>query len=226
MCVMLPELGVVFDAGTAFFRVPGLAQTDDLDVFLTHAHLDHVFGLTCVIPAVMGGQLKGVRVHGQPKHLAAVQEHLLARPLFPVDVPGMQFSSLDPSVELRDGSKLTHCPLEHPGGSTGYRIDWPDRSLGFITDTTAPGEYIELIRGVDVLVHECYFGDDQSDWSETTGHSNTTPVATLAKEAGVGRLILVHTNPQTTSNDPIGIETARTIFANTEIAEDMQEFEF
>ena len=40
-CVMLPELGLIFDAGSSFFRVPARLRTRDLDIFLTHAHLDH-----------------------------------------------------------------------------------------------------------------------------------------------------------------------------------------
>ncbi len=31
-CVMLPELGIVFDAGTSFFRVRELLCTSNLDV--------------------------------------------------------------------------------------------------------------------------------------------------------------------------------------------------
>ena len=226
MCLILPEAGVVFDAGTAFFRIPDLATTEDLDIFLTHAHLDHIFGLTFLIPNVLSGQFNQVRVHAKPKYLDAVRNHLLARPLFPVDIPGMEFSPLQESHTLRDGGRLTHCPLVHPGGSTGYRIDWPGKSLGFITDTTAPGDYIDFIRDVDVLIHECYFPDDNSKWSAETGHSNTSPVLELAREANVGRLLLVHSNPQTTADDPIELEQTRHIFPNVEIAEDLQEIEF
>ena len=45
-CMMLPELGVAFDAGTATYRVSEYLSTDSLDIFLSHAHLDHVVGLT------------------------------------------------------------------------------------------------------------------------------------------------------------------------------------
>ena len=45
-CVFLPEQGVVLDAGTGLYRVRRLVQTYTLDVFLTHAHLDHLLGLS------------------------------------------------------------------------------------------------------------------------------------------------------------------------------------
>ena len=41
-CMMLPEIGVVLDAGTAMFRVRDRLCTKTLDIFLTHAHLDHI----------------------------------------------------------------------------------------------------------------------------------------------------------------------------------------
>ena len=83
-CVMLPETGIVFDAGTGFFRVPQRLETSDLQVFLSHAHLDHIVGLTYPLVPMMSGRLKHLRIHGTPSTLAAVQEHLFAAALFPL----------------------------------------------------------------------------------------------------------------------------------------------
>ena len=41
-CMMLPEIGVILDAGTGIFRARDLIQTDHLDIFLSHVHLDPV----------------------------------------------------------------------------------------------------------------------------------------------------------------------------------------
>jgi len=108
----------------------------------------------------------------------------------------------------------------------GFRIDWPDRSLAYITDTTAPGDYTDFIRGVDVLIHECYFPDNLSEWAAKTGHSAATPVAQLATDANVGRLLLVHVDPQRPDDDPVGMASIRSIFPNTQLAEDLMEIEF
>ena len=45
-CLLLPECGVMLDAGTATYRAADYLQTSELDIFLTHAHLDHIIGLT------------------------------------------------------------------------------------------------------------------------------------------------------------------------------------
>lgn len=224
-CVMLPETGVLFDAGTGAFRAAGRAETDELHVFLSHAHLDHIVGLTYFLVPLMTGRIRRVLLYGVPRCLDAVKTHLFSEPLFPV-LPSFEFVPLGDRVPLPGQGVLSHCPLNHPGGSVGYRIDWPDRSLAYITDTVANGSYLEFIHGVDVLIHECYFPDDMAEWADKTGHSFTTAVAHLAADAGVGRLLLMHIDPERPEDDPIGLATARGVFPATDLAEDRMEVEF
>ncbi len=226
-CMMLPELGVVFDAGSAMFRVGKHLTTDSLDIFLTHAHLDHVVGLTYMFDILHEHPLQRVSVHGEQAKLDAIRKHLFSDLLFPVEPP-FEMQALQPEISLSDGAVLTHFPLKHPGGSVGYRIDWPDRSLAYVTDTVAAADadYVEKIRGVDLLIHECYFTDEMAEQAELTGHSCLTPVSQVAAAAGVGRMVLVHINPLLTSDDALDLSAARKIFKNMEIGVDCMELEF
>lgn len=226
-CLFLPEIGIVLDAGTGFFRVQQNLETREIDVFLTHAHLDHVCGLTFFLVPVLTGEVDTVRVHGSNDTLTAVRQHIFAKAIFPVDPP-FEWCELpdDSTIQTRDGGTLSWTSLEHPGGSIGYRIDWPDRSLAYITDTTAPGEYLPFIANVDVLIHECYFPDDMQEWALKTGHSSASAVARVADQAGAGKLFLVHVDPQKTNDDPVGLEAIRAIFPNAELAADEQEIQF
>ena len=132
------------------------------------------------------------------------------------------------NFELPGGGMLTHFPLQHPGGSLGFRLDWPGHSLAYVTDTTATkdADYLEKIRGVDLLIHECYFGDDMPEKAKLTGHSCATPTAEVAAAAEVGRLVLVHINPLLDSDDELDLAAARKIFPNLEIGVDRMELEF
>jgi len=226
-CMMLPELGVVLDAGSALFRVSKHLTTDSLDIFLTHAHLDHVVGLTYMFDILYEHPQLSVSVHGEQAKLEAIRKHLFSELLFPVEPP-FEMRTLESSSTLADGAILTHFPLQHPGGSVGYRIDWPDRSLAYVTDTiaTADAEYVEKIRGVDLLIHECYFTDDMAEQAELTGHSCLTPVAQVAAAAEVGRMVLVHINPLLADDDALDIKAARKIYANIEIGVDRMELDF
>ena len=223
--LMLPEIGVALDAGTGFFRVQNKLRSTTLDVFLTHAHLDHICGLTFILVPLMRGDLKRIRVFGSEETLRAVRTHLLAKDVFPVE-PDFEWHPLADGVSLPNNGKLTWIALEHPGGSIGFRLDWPNSSLAYITDTTAPGNYADFVRGVDVLVHECYFPDALEDWARKTGHSSSSNVAKLAKAANVKRLYLVHVDPQRPDDDPVGLDSIRAVFPHTELAEDLMEIEF
>lgn len=217
----------MFDAGTAVFRAAEYLVTPELDIFLSHAHIDHVVGLTYLLSVVEAHPLRRITVHGLPEKLKAIDEHLFAPALFPVR-PQFDFCPLDDGVISVGGGRLTHFPLKHRGGSVGYRIDWPGHSMAYITDTAADlnAAYVEKIRGVDLLIHECYFADDRADWAEKTGHSHITPVAEVARQAGVKQLVLVHFDPRSTADDPVGLDIARSIFPNTILGEDRMELEF
>jgi ribonuclease BN (tRNA processing enzyme) len=223
-CLMLPEVGVVFDAGTSFFRVADCLATRELHIFLTHAHLDHIAGLTYFIVPMLSGRLDRAVVYSTQEYLAAVETHLFSQPVFPVN-PGYEFRPLAERVQVPGGGVVTHCRLNHPGGALGFRLDWPGKSLAYVTDTIADGSYTEFVRGVDLLIHECNSSDESAVWAEKTGHSHTSAVARLATEAGVKRLVLTHIDPQHPEDDPVGLPAARAIFPATALAEDLMEID-
>jgi ribonuclease Z len=227
LCLLLADHGIMLDAGTGMYRAARYLQTAQLDIFLTHAHLDHVIGLTYLFDVIRQHPLDRITVHGAEDKLAAIGEHLFAESLFPA-MPPCEFRTLAPQVSLPDGGRLTHFQLAHPGGAVGYRLDWPGHSMAYVTDTTAAADadYVDRIRGVDLLIHECYFSDESAEWAAKTGHSCTTPVAEVARRADVGRLVLVHQNPLCDEKDVVGIDTARAIFANTELGDDLMEIVF
>ena len=226
-CLLLPECGVMLDAGTATYRAARYLRTSDLDIFLTHAHLDHVIGLTYLFNVVRVRALERIRIFGLAEKLAAVEKHLFAPALFPAKPP-WPLLPLEGEVALEDSGRLVYFPLVHQGGSIGFRLDWPGHSMAYVTDTTASPDapYVKEIRGVDLLVHECYFADNQAAWAEKTGHSHTSAVAQVARRAGAGQLVLVHLNPLSLEADPIGLDVARAIFPRTELGEDSMELEF
>lgn len=227
LCLMLPECGLMLDAGTSLFRAVDYLETPALDIFLTHAHLDHIIGLTYLFDLLYLKPLERITVHAEADKLRAIDEHLFFPAIFPKKPP-FEGRALAADVPLPQGGRLHWFPLTHPGGVVGYRLDWPGHSMAYVTDTTATVDvrYLDEIRGVDLLVHECYFADGMEEWADVTGHSCTTPVAQVARAADVGRLVLVHLNPLAAEPDPIGIERARSIFPRTELASDRMEIEF
>lgn len=65
------DIGVALDAD-GFFRVQKAIRCSTLDVFLTHAHLDHICGLTFILVPLLRGDLDRVRVFGSDKTVHTV----------------------------------------------------------------------------------------------------------------------------------------------------------
>ncbi len=221
-CYAVPEAGLLLDAGTGMFRLPPLLQTDQLDILLSHAHLDHVVGLTFLLGILYQRPVEKVRIWGQGSKLEAIRTHLFHESLFPVQLDVEWIALEDRTPDLLGQPRVRWFPLKHPGGSVGYRIDWPSHSLAYVSDTTGDpiADYVSLIKGVDLLLHECNFRDEQVSWAEKTGHSWTSRVASVAKVAAVRQLALVHLNPLETGPDPVGLPSAQAVFPNTVVAAD------
>lgn len=226
-CLMLPEVGILLDAGSGMCRIGDYLQTDRLEIFLTHAHLDHVSGLTYLVNLIPAEVLKRTTVRGDDAKLSAVREHLFAETIFPVPPP-FCFEPLGQSCPLLGGGKLTHFVLEHPGSSLGFRLDWPDHSMAYVTDTTAraDADYVDRIRGVDLLLHEAYFATDGKNLPQITGHSSLLHVAQVAAAATVGRVVLIHIDPQVEDESVYDLAAAKRIFPNIELGADGMEIEF
>ena len=124
----------------------------------------------------------------------------------------------------------------HPrDGTLIYRLRAEGRSLAFATDiefvageesqrNQAEEKYLSFIRGVDVLVHDAQYSED--DYTGTVaaptrgyGHSTSVMAARVAKAADVGRLILFHHDPGYSDTDIDLLEQeARQVFPDTTAA--------
>lgn len=227
-CMMVPEAGVILDAGTGFFRVRDLIQTPDLHIFMSHCHLDHCVGLSFFIDVIHEKNIENIFVYGAEDKLKSIQQHLFSEDLFPLQ-PDFHWTPLtgDDIALPMEGTAKT-IALEHPGGSLGFRLEWPGQSLAYITDTTArvDANYIPFIQGVDLLLHECHFPDGMEKLAETTGHSCLTPVAEVCRAANVKQAVIVHLNPLLESNPPLDLATVDSIYHNLTLGADRMKVRF
>ena len=201
----------MLDAGSGLFRVESLLNQEEISILLSHAHLDHVFGLTFFMDFVAVTPLRKIHVYGERAKIEAIKLHLFHELMFPV-LPPIEWHAIEDLGRefLLNGASCRWFPLDHPGGSVGYRINWPKLSIAYITDTTASpqSEYWREIQGVDWLIHECNFSDEWIDLAIKTGHSWTSAVLESASKAGIPRLILTHINPLAGESDPLGLARA------------------
>ncbi len=205
---------LIFDAGTGL-RMLGneLAAAADhrpTHLFFSHTHIDHIAGLPFFRPAYSSRNhfefwAGHLRQHGLT--LQDVLKQLMQPPLFPVPLDIMHacvsFHDFSPGEVLEpfDDVRLRTLALNHPGGSTGYRIEFAGRSMCIVTDVehragTLDQSVVDFIRGSDIVVYDCTYTDEEYERFVGWGHSTWQEGVRLCEAAGAGRLVAFHHDPE------------------------------
>jgi ribonuclease Z len=96
-------------------------------------------------------------------------------------------------------------------------------SVGYSGDTGPIPGMVELMKGVDVLIHEATFSTELEERAREYCHSTAAQAARIAKEAGAGKLCLVHSSPRYSKEgeEEVLLREAREIFHNVIMPEDL-----
>jgi phosphoribosyl 1,2-cyclic phosphodiesterase len=217
---------VILDAGTGI-RELGRALIEGAggapitgDIFLSHAHWDHIQGLPFFAPIFQRGNhfriWSAARV---AERVDRVVREQMSPTVFPVT-----FDELEATVEFRAingahvgaGYTIEALPVRHPGGALGYKIRTSgaeraalvyisDNELGDVPEYGGADGWrerlVEFARGASVLVHDTMYTVDEYDRHRGWGHSHYLDALALALDAEVERLVLFHHNPERTDDD-------------------------
>jgi len=210
---------LLIDCGTGGARLLAepelLAGAERLDVVLTHFHLDHSGGLFYLadlgVPFAVWGA--GEALEGTPTQ--ELVGRLLGSPFAPPGFLG-EYTVRELAVgEAEVGPFLVRSRIQTRHGNPTLALRLDD-ALAWCTDTAYDEANVEFVRGVDVLAHEAFHAADTTD---DTGHTAAGEAARLAAEAGVGRLVLIHVNPDGGDDEAL-LSFARPHFEATVVGTD------
>ncbi len=98
------------------------------------------------------------------------------------------------------------------------------RSYAYISDTRYMPGLASQLKGVNILYHESTYGDDHLPQSEKYFHSTARQAATVARDAGVGRLLLGHYSSRY-EDECVLLNEAQEVFSNVSLTNEMDVFE-
>ena len=100
------------------------------------------------------------------------------------------------------------------------------RKFSFVTDTLYLPSIAEEVKGSDLLICEGMFADDCTDQARQKKHMTARQAGTIARDADVSRMALIHYSPRYTDRDlELLLSQAREVYPNAELTKDRKKFE-
>jgi ribonuclease BN (tRNA processing enzyme) len=210
---------LLLDAGSGLLRASaGLAGAKRIDLLVTHLHMDHVQGLG-FFPALRQASVE-THIWGPISTTETLEERLrryLSPPLFPLrlrDLKEVYLHDVGPGTHEIGPFQVTADLIIHPGPTLGFRIEedgggalayLPDHepALGQTPFEAEPRwtSGFDLVRGVDVLIHDAQYTDEEYAARIGWGHSTLAHAMSLAASAGAEALVPFHHDPEHSDDD-------------------------
>lgn len=171
----------LIDCGTGVGDLPFEALLHIDQVFLTHAHLDHVLYLPLLADAVIGRRERPIVVHAAAETLAALREHVFNGHIWPdftrIPQPGapvLSFAEMAEGacVQLAAGT-VTALPAFHSVPALAWCLDSGAGRLVFSGDTRFEPSLLKALNAlpsIEHLVVETAFPDEQQDIARDSSH--------------------------------------------------------
>ena len=218
---------VILDAGTGIRDLGRslLERADGAsiagDIFLTHAHWDHIQGIPFFAPVFRKGN--HFTIWGSNSLQTSI-DRVVRDQMSPVVFP-VTFEELQARIDFQDlveerragrGYEVAAMAVRHPGGALGYRFTDGNADQGglvYVSDNELNprarydelpdwrNRFVEFARGASVLVHDTMYTAQEYDSYVGWGHSTYEDAVDLALEAGVAKLVLFHHRPERTDDE-------------------------
>jgi ribonuclease Z len=207
-------------------RQAGLDINRLTDLVLTHFHPDHVSGVpSLLMNSWLLGRRQPLDIYGLSYTLERIEKMMdfydwaTWPDFFQVNFHPIQEIEMAAVLE-GDEFRIYSSPVHHIVPTIGLRVEFKktDRVLAYSCDTEPCQEVIKLASGADVLIHEAT--------GASYGHSSAAQAGTIARQAEVGRLYLIHYQTGDFDARSLLPQAEQTFNGPVSLAEDFMELTF
>ena len=217
---------LVLDAGTGI-RLLGknlARKSGPVNILMSHGHWDHIQGYPFFAPIYHPNRDINIylSVPAGNKLLSSMFQQMDGTN-FPIKIEDLpsnnmaHFKGIESELYEREGVRVIKQSINHPGGGVAYRIDEDGMTCAYVTDNeldppyameTNYDQWVKFLHGVDVMIHDAQYTEDDMPHKHGWGHSLISQVRQLATDAEVGALVMFHHDPDRTDSelDEIQIE--------------------
>ena len=214
---------MILDAGTGIKQLSDHLLSQGANglhakILISHPHWDHINALPFFAPLYIQGN--------EFEIFGASHGHISMRELISDQMDGVYFpirikefaartyfrDLKEEEFKLNDITVKTML-LSHPGTCLGYRFEYKNRSICYITDNELfPegtkehnanywGKLTDFIHATDILITDATYTDEEYAMKSQWGHSAISQVVKLAHGAEVKELHLIHHDPDQSDDD-------------------------
>jgi ribonuclease BN (tRNA processing enzyme) len=201
---------ILFDAGSLTYVLGEKDQMKIENIFITHAHLDHIIGIPFLADNIIVGRHRSrINIFAIPSVVKTIKRALLNSAVWPdfTEIPNIEESILN-LIELKTGHSIqideftiTSCQVHHTVPAVGYLVVNREGRRFFYTGDAGPSDdtWKELKdRKIDCLIIDVSFPNRMKDLALRAGH--LTPALLkeelLKIEPTPGNIYVTHIKPQ------------------------------
>lgn len=221
----------------------GLSSSRLYNIFISHLHGDHVFGLIGLLSTL------SMQKRLQPMHIYAHADlEKLLRPWLEYHCADMSYEVIFHAIHPRKNAviyedrtvEVQTIPLRHKVPTCGFlfveKHRVPDTENGgfrierrkryaFCSDTAYSEKIVPIIQGVDMLYHETTYTTGGEARARQVMHSTAQQAATIARMAEVGQLLTGHYSAREEDHS-VFLDEAAAVFPRTILGEERKRYEF
>ncbi len=184
----------LIDSGSAASALTPSRQREISDIFITHAHIDHIKDICFIVDNTFYDDRPVLNLRSTELILENIHKHLFNDILWPdfskIFVDQGQTKALLDFVPITNymtfsNLKIGHCSVNHAGPAIGYILDDGKKQIAFTGDTGPTDEIWKMAnncKNLQAVFTEISFPNNMDDLARASGHFTLDQLLTDLKK--------------------------------------------